>query len=213
MLRILHEREENYFEGIAAGDEFLFHCSSIPIRPQNVCTIADRCHSNDVAGHRDEASYDNDFLHRMRTNLTQQLTKRKQIQPDIFCRLHFPDLKRENVNFHRRIPHATFWVHVDNSLCHNKSKVAPKFERHLVSRSPHSPYSPNINPCDFWFFGIGVLKGILKDREFNSSGAIEGAITKVWDKVTFDEVQSVFHNWMIRLAWVIENEEEYMIKK
>jgi hypothetical protein len=39
----------------------------------------------------------------------------------------------------------------------------------------------------------------LKDREFNSSDEIEEAIAKVWDEFTFDEVESVFHNWMSRL--------------
>jgi hypothetical protein len=39
-----------------------------------------------------------------------------------------------------------------------------------------------------------VLKGALKDRKVNSSDEIEEAITKVWDELTFDEVQNVFHN-------------------
>jgi hypothetical protein len=52
----------------------------------------------------------------------------------------------------------------------------------------------------------------LEDREFNSSDEIEEGIPKVWDELTFDEVQSVFHNWISRLAWVIENGGEYIIK-
>jgi hypothetical protein len=39
-----------------------------------------------------------------------------------------------------------------------------------------------------------MLKGALKDHEFSSSDEIEEVITKVWDELTFDEVQSVFHN-------------------
>jgi hypothetical protein len=50
-----------------------------------------------------------------------------------------------------------------------------------------------------------MLKGVLKGREFNSSDEIEEAITKVWNELTFDEVQSVLHNWMNRLVWVIES--------
>jgi hypothetical protein len=57
-----------------------------------------------------------------------------------------------------------------------------------------------------------MLKGVLKNCEFNSSDEIEEAITKIWDELTFDEVQSVFHNEVIRLAWVIENEGEYIIE-
>jgi hypothetical protein len=45
-----------------------------------------------------------------------------------------------------------------------------------------------------------MLKGALKDREFISRDESEEAITKVWDRLTFDEVQSLFHNWMSRRA-------------
>jgi hypothetical protein len=56
-----------------------------------------------------------------------------------------------------------------------------------------------------------VLKGVLKDRGSNSSDDIEEAIARVWDELTFDEGQTVFHNWMGRLGWVIEDEREYII--
>jgi hypothetical protein len=64
-----------------------------------------------------------------------------------------------------------------------------------------------MSPCDFWLFGL--LKGILKDREFHSHDEIEEAITMAWNDLTFDEVQSVSHNGMNRLKWVIENGGEY----
>jgi transposase len=89
----------------------------------------------------------------------------------------FPDLKRESVNFHRRILQATFWVHMDNSLCRNGKKVASKFEKHHVSRLPHPPYSPDVSPSGWWLFGM--LKRVLEDREFKSSHEIEKAIAKV----------------------------------
>jgi hypothetical protein len=31
-----------------------------------------------------------------------------------------------------------------------------------------------------------------------------------WNDLKFDEAQSVFHNWMNRLRWVIENGGEYI---
>jgi hypothetical protein len=45
-----------------------------------------------------------------------------------------------------------------------------------------------------------MLKGVLKDRELNSNNEIEEVITKVWDKFTPNEVQSVFHNWTSSFA-------------
>jgi hypothetical protein len=57
-----------------------------------------------------------------------------------------------------------------------------------------------------------MSKGVSKDRELSWSDEIEEAITKAWTEFTFDEVQSVFHNWTSRFAWVIENGREYMIE-
>jgi hypothetical protein len=58
-----------------------------------------------------------------------------------------------------------------------------------------------------------MSKGVLGDREFDSSDEIEEAMTKVWDRLIFDEMQGVFHNWMSRLAWVIENGEAILSNK
>jgi hypothetical protein len=57
-----------------------------------------------------------------------------------------------------------------------------------------------------------MLKGVLKDREFNSSDEIEEAIMKVRNELTFNEVQSIFHNEMSHLACVIENGREYILE-
>jgi hypothetical protein len=57
-----------------------------------------------------------------------------------------------------------------------------------------------------------MLKGIMKDRELHSHDEIEEAITMAWNALTLDEVQSVFHDWMNRLRWVIENGGEYIIE-
>jgi hypothetical protein len=81
---------------------------------------------------------------------------------------------------------------MNNSMCHNGSKVASKFDKHYISRLPHPLHSPDINDCDFWLFGIGMLKGVLKERKFNSSDEIEKAITKVWDELTFDKCGAPF---------------------
>jgi hypothetical protein len=57
-----------------------------------------------------------------------------------------------------------------------------------------------------------MLKGILKDPEFNSSDEIEETFAAAWNDVTFSDVQGVFHNWRSRLAWVIKNGGESNLK-
>jgi hypothetical protein len=86
---------------------------------------------------------------------------------------------------------------MDDSTCHKGSKVASKFEQHHIFRLPHPPYSPEISLCDFWLFGL--LKGIMKDREFHSHEEIEEAIPVAWNDLTFEDVQNIFYDWM-RLA-------------
>jgi hypothetical protein len=136
------------------------------------------------------------------------LPKGSKFNQQYFIDYVFPDLETEDPNFHRRMLLATFWAHVDNSMWHNGSKVVSQFDKHHIARLPHLPYSPDLSACDFWLFGM--LKGILNDREFHSLDEIEGAITMTRNDLTFDQVQSVFHNWMNRLRWVIENGGEYI---
>jgi hypothetical protein len=95
-------------------------------------------------------------------------------------------------------------------MCHNGSKVASKFEKHYLSRLWHPRHSLKISVCDFWL--SEMLKGVLKDREFNSNDEIEEVMTKAWDEFTFDEVHTVFHDWMSRLTWVIANGGAYIIE-
>jgi hypothetical protein len=50
----------------------------------------------------------------------------------------------------------------------------------------------------------------MKDREFHSHEEIEEAITAAWNDLTFEGVQSIFYDWIHRLAWAIEHEGEYI---
>jgi histone-lysine N-methyltransferase SETMAR len=117
------------------------------------------------------------------------LPKGNKFNQRYFIDYVFPDLKTENRTSRRHMPRATFWVHMDNSMCRNGQKIVSKFDKHHIARLPHPPYSPDLNPCDFWVFGM--LKGILKDREFHLHDEIEEAITMAWNDLTFDEVESV----------------------
>jgi hypothetical protein len=96
---------------------------------------------------------------------------------------------------------------MDNSMCHNGARITEKLEKRQIARAPHSHYSPNITPCDFWLFGI--LKQKMKERVFQSEEQILTAITESWNELTFEDTQRVFHNWMERLIWVIANTGEY----
>jgi hypothetical protein len=76
---------------------------------------------------------------------------------------------------------------MNHSRCDSGAKIGSKFENHDLARMSHTPYSPDISPRDFGFFGM--LNGILKDQEFISSDEIGDAIAKVWDDSTVDGTQ------------------------
>jgi hypothetical protein len=94
-----------------------------------------------------------------------------------------------------------------DSKSHDDRKIQEKFDMKGLVRSPHSPYSPDLSPCDCWF--VGMAKGKTMDREFHTDQDILGRLTKIWNGLTFEDVQSVFLQWQIRLNWVIENGGEY----
>jgi hypothetical protein len=52
----------------------------------------------------------------------------------------------------------------------------------------------------------------MKDGEFHSHEEIEEAITMAWNDLTFEDVQSIFYDWMCPLAWVTEHEGEYILE-
>jgi hypothetical protein len=54
-----------------------------------------------------------------------------------------------------------------------------------------------------------MLKQKMKDRAFQSQQAILSAVAKMWNDLTFADVQRVFQERMERLTWVIRNNGEY----
>jgi hypothetical protein len=208
MLRILYESEENHFEGIATGDGSWFQSSSPSLKMLARSPTDPTPRTRQAIGTK--KTIITIFFTRRKLIVLEILSKGSKFNLSYIIDYISHDLKRQSMNFRRRIPHATFWVHMNNSMYQNGPKAASKFEKHHVSRLLHPPYSPKARPCDFWLFGM--LTGVLKDRGLNSSNEIEEATLKVWDELTFNEAQSVFHNWMSRLASVIENRGEYIIE-
>jgi histone-lysine N-methyltransferase SETMAR len=98
---------------------------------------------------------------------------------------------------------------MDNSMCHNGRKVIDELENLKLVRVVHPPYSRDLSPCDFWLFGM--LKQKIQDRVFDTTEEIVMAIRKVWNEVTFEDLQSVFFDWIQRVEYVIEHEGEYYV--
>jgi hypothetical protein len=206
LLKILQESETNDFDGITTAAELSFQRT---MAPEKMFARS----ATDVIPRTRQA------VGAKKTMITMFFTAKKLIMFDIlprgstfkelyFINNIFPDFKIGNMIFRPQKTRSIFWVHIDNSMCHNGSSITSKIKKNDISRMPRPLCSPDISPCDFWFFGM--LKQILRDREFSSSDEIEDAIAQVWNNLTFNDFQSVFRDWVRHLAWVAENDGEYM---
>jgi histone-lysine N-methyltransferase SETMAR len=121
-----------------------------------------------------------------------------------------PDLDSEKLRYRRKNPGQELFLHMDNLKCHNAKKITGKLQKKHISGAPHPPYSRNLNPCDFAFFGM--VKQKTKDCEFCSAQEIMKSVSDAWSDLAFEDIQIVFLEWMDRLKGVIENDGEYFPK-
>jgi histone-lysine N-methyltransferase SETMAR len=98
-------------------------------------------------------------------------------------------------------------IHMDNCRVHNAADTTAILCRLKLTRLTHPPYSPDLSPCDFWFFGRA--KTAFRDQSFADADELLEALTNLFDSITFEELQSVFKNWIKRLEWVIAHGGEY----
>jgi hypothetical protein len=58
---------------------------------------------------------------------------------------------------------------------------------------PHSPYSPDLPPCDFFLFL--KIKLTLKERRFDTMEEIQAESQRVPDTLTEKDFQEEFQEW------------------
>jgi hypothetical protein len=123
MLRILHESKENHLKGFATADESWFHYSYFyPSSKTFAPCLTDVIpRTRQAIGTKQTVRMIFFIGHkRIVLDILPNESKFKQVY---FVDYIFPDLKKENVNCHRWVPQVTFWVHMDNRMYHNRSKV------------------------------------------------------------------------------------------
>jgi hypothetical protein len=52
------------------------------------------------------------------------------------------------------------------------------------------------------------FKEKLKDCHLQGPEEILTALQKLWDNITFEELQMIFESWRDRLRWIIEHDGE-----
>lgn len=97
---------------------------------------------------------------------------------------------------------------MDNSKAHNSKKTMSEITKYQMIRLPNPAYSPDIAPCDFWFFG--KLKEYLNGMHFESDDELLNDIISFSYQISKSEISSVFEEWIQRLHLVIESGGEYI---
>ena len=68
----------------------------------------------------------------------------------------------------------TMLFHHDNAPSHQASTTQETIDRRSIEVLGHSPYSPDLAPCDFFLFP--TLKKILRGRQFDDVADLQRAV-------------------------------------
>jgi hypothetical protein len=205
LLQTLENESATDFEGVVTGDEtwLLLNYQSNSMFSDSRASVPPMVRQN-IASKKYMITV---FFTGTRIIVTDLLNPHTTFNQDYFIAQIIPGLYNHQRNLRRRKHQIALQIHMDNSMCHNGRKVTQEFERKKMIRLPHPAYSPDISPCDFWFFGF--LKEKLKNIQLSTPEDISCHLCRIWNEVPLAEVQSVFYQWMDRLKWVIEHGGEY----
>ena len=92
--------------------------------------------------------------------------------------------------------------HQDNALCHKLIVMMAKLHELQFKLLPHSPYSPDLNPNDYWLFAD--LKRMFQVKRFGSNEEVisetevyfEAKDTSFYKKrhqIVREALESVYH--------------------
>jgi hypothetical protein len=87
---------------------------------------------------------------------------------------------------------------VDNARSHTAKNVPEFMAGNGLKRAPHSPYSPDLAPWDFYLFGY--VKGRLACASFEEPDQLLQAIDAIFQCVERTTLEHVFQEWMDRLS-------------
>jgi hypothetical protein len=101
-------------------------------------------------------------------------------------------------------------VHMDNARHHNSGGAQRYTEVSRAERLPHSAYSSDLAPSDFFLFGY--IKEKTSDDNCESREDLSNAIIEILTEVDQELSLSVLESWVNRLKWLIKHEGKYDTK-
>ena len=109
-------------------------------------------------------------------------------------------LKRLRDAFRQKKPElwrsGDWFFHHDNAPAHSALRTREFLAKHSITVLPHSPYSPDFAPCDFFLFPM--LKIPLKGRRFETIPEIKANATKELKGIKKEAYLDCFRKWKHR---------------
>lgn len=109
-------------------------------------------------------------------------------------------IRRIRPEYHWRLLH-------DNAPSHRSTLVTDFLTKNHILTVNHSPYSPDLAPCDFYLFGKMHLP--MKGKRYADVAAIQKDCTDILKAITADELKHSFDMLLDRAKRCIESEGDY----
>ena len=108
-------------------------------------------------------------------------------------------LKKLKAHFKRRRPKTGLkylsLLH-DNATAHKVRIVTEFLESEKVNVLPHTPFSPDLAPCDYFLFP--KLKFHLSGKSYKSRNALGSAVYQFLMGLPIQDCERCFQNWIDR---------------
>jgi len=101
----------------------------------------------------------------------------------------------------------TWMLHHDNAPYHTAISVNEFLAKKGISLVPQPPYSPDLNPCDFFLFP--KLKFHLKGRHFGTVDNILKVVTDQLRALLHEDFQHCYREWEQRLRRCVASRGNY----
>jgi hypothetical protein len=84
-------------------------------------------------------------------------------------------------------------LHHDNAPSHISVLIQHFLVKYKMTVIPHTPYSPDLAPCDIFLFPKTKLK--LTECRFDSTEEVQTESQRVLDTLTENDLQEAFQKW------------------
>lgn len=101
------------------------------------------------------------------------------------------------------------WTLLHDNAPSHRSRVVTEFliKNHIIALQ-HSPYSPDLAPCDYYLFP--KLHLTIKGKLHESVEAIQSTVTDVLKTITKKDIEKSFDNLLVRANLCIDAEGDYI---